>query len=359
MKITLIDPHLFSGFYRYNDSEKYNVHGYIIKFIKKYKPNIYITNKKEFSRVLEFFKDINEEIDQFNIFYPSFIKKSLYNQTDVLLFMNGGVYSDLLLFRKFDGLKMYHIMDPQYQARKLNKFLVNAGVEYLFGYNSYDKHSEFVRLMYPSFQDKIIGIPFGFTSEWKVITSFRERKNRAILSGTMETFENVRKSDYYERVIDYYNYFRTINNSMHEIRYLIDSNMSYYSDWLDAKINHWPEKDNYIHDIVCEFNKYKFFINDESLLNFCPIRTYEGISAGCVMLAHKATCYDEWGFKDNINCIMFENIEEIPNKIEYYLKNEKLLNTIQKNGLEFVRINYNHRSVADFLYKSIYNVYSK
>lgn len=357
MRITLIDPHVFSGFYMYNRGKKYNLHGYYIEFIKKYRPNIYITKAREYLRVRRFFKDINEEIDEFKVFYTSFSKKSLYSQTDVLIYMNGGVYSDSSLFKKFNGVKIYHIMDPQYLARKLNEFLVHAGVDYLFGYNSYDKYSEFVRLMYPSFQGRIIGIPFGFAPEWKVETPFEERRHKAILSGTMETFKAVRNSDYYNAVGDYFRFFSAKYNSMHEIRYMIDRDIPGYSHCVNSKILHWPSKDNFIEDIIGEFNKYKFFINDESLLNFCPIRTYEGIAAGCVMLAHEATCYDEWGFKDNQNCILFNKIEEIPEKIEYYLKNKRLLEKVQRDGLEYVRSNYNHVTIAKMLYSKIRGLY--
>jgi len=359
MRITLIDPHAFSGFYMYNRNRKYNLHGYYIEFIKKYRPSIYITKAREYFSVRKFFKEINEKIDEFKVFYTPLSKRSLYSQTDVLIFMNGGVYSDLSLFKKFNGIKFYHIMDSQYLARELNEFLAHAGVDYLFGYNSYDKHSEFVRLMYPSFQDRIIGIPFGFAPVWKVETPFEERRHKALLSGTMETFQAVRNSDYYSAVADYFRFFSSKYNSMHEIRYTIDRDIPTYSHYVDSKILHWPKKDNFIEDVIGEFNKYKFFINDESLLNFCPIRTYEGIAAGCVMLAHEATCYNEWGFKDNQNCIMFNKIEEIPEKVEYYLKNERSLEKIQKNGFEYVKTNYNHVAIAKMLYNRIKGLYSE
>jgi len=358
MRITVFDPHRLSEFYRYNRNRKYNVHGYYIEFIKKYRPSIYITRARDYLKVRKFFKEINEEIDEFKVFYTAFSKRSLYSQADVLVYMNGGVYSDLSLFKKFNGLKIYHIMDPQYLARELNEFLVHAGVDYLFGYNSYDKHSEFVRLMYPSFQDRIIGIPFGFAPVWKAEVPFEERRQKALLSGTMETFKAVRNSDYYSAVGDYFRFFSAKYNSMHEIRYIIDREIPSYSHCVDSKILHWPNKDNFIEDIIGEFNKYKFFINDESLLTFCPIRTYEGIAAGCVMLAHEATCYDQWGFKDDVNCITFDKIKDIIKKIDYYLGHETRLRRIQTNGYNFVTRNFNHKAIADMLYNKIERLYS-
>lgn len=383
MKITIIDPHHAIGDYRTDGSKKYFIHGWGVEFIKKYKPNIYITNIRQYLKIRKFFKDINENINDYIIYFAplskqpilrrfiknkkgtgefnisSFSRKSLYSNTDVLLYMNGGIYTDMSLFKEFNGLKIYHIMDPQYLARELGKYLDIAGIDYLLGYNSYDKHSDFVKLLYPGFENRIIGLPFGYGSMWNVITPFEKRKNKAILTGTMETFEYVKNSSYYEYVYDYYNYFNTKYNSMHEIRYIIDRDISYFSDCIDSKIHHWPKKDNFIKDVVAEFNKYKFFINDESLLNFCPIRTYEGIAAGCVMLAHDTTCYEEWGFKDGLNCIKFDRVEEIPEKIKYYLKNTKLLDKIRKNALDFVKCNYNHQSIADLLYEKIHNAYSK
>ncbi|MFC1896010.1 hypothetical protein ACFL0Q_05055, partial [Thermodesulfobacteriota bacterium] len=225
-RITLIDPHAFSGFYMYNRDIKYNLHGYYIEFIKKYRPNIYITKARDYYSVRRFFKEINEEIDGFKVFYTAFSKGSLYSQTDALIYMNGGVYSDSSLFKKFNGIKIYHIMDPQYLARELNEFLVHVGVDYLFGYNSYDKHSEFVKSMYPSFQDRIIGIPFGFAPVWTAMNLFKERRHKALLSGTMETFKAVRNSDYYDPVSDYFRFFSAQHNSMHETRYMIDRDIA-------------------------------------------------------------------------------------------------------------------------------------
>ena len=343
----------------YSGDIKYNLHGYYIEFIKKYKPSIYITKARDYFSVRRFFREINEEIDEFKVFCTGFSKRSLYSQTDVLVYMNGSVYSDLSLFQKFNGLKLYHIMDPQYFAREVNEFLVRAGVDFLFGYNSYDKHSEFVRLMYPSFQDRIIGIPFGFAPDWRVRVHFEERKHKAILSGTMETFNAVRNSDYCNAVCDYFRFFSAKYKSMHEIRYMIDRDIAAYSHCVDSKMLHWPKKDNFIEDIIGEFNKYKFFINDESLLNFCPIRTYEGIAAGCVMLAHDSSCYEEWGFKDEQNCIIINKINEIPDKIEYYRNNERLLKKIQRDGLGFVKSNYSHVAIASMLYDRIRGLYSE
>jgi len=212
--------------------------------------------------------------------------------------------------------------------------------------------------MYPSFENRIIGIPFGFDPAWSVVTPFEKRVGKAFLQGTMETFKSVKAEKYHDDVLDYFQYFHEQFNSMHETRYLIDRDVSRYADFIDSKIRHWPQKANFIHDIIVEFNKYKFFINDESLLNFCPIRTYEGIAAGCVMIAHAESCYEEWGFIDGENCIMFSNVEDIPSKISYYLENPEKLNVVQQNGRSFVADNYNHSAIADMLYDRIQSTYS-
>jgi len=358
LKITILNPHFHKSHFRNNKTTRYDIHGYYIEFIRKYKPSIYLSKKFYYSELCELFDDTGLNIDEFDINYPTMFQRSIFSNTDVLLDMNGGgivsTHPDYIqLYKKFNGLKIFHIMDPQYFAKELNAFLLKSGIDYLLGYNTYDKHSNFVRQIYPSFINKFIGIPFGYAPVWEKQIPFKRRKNMALLSGTMETFSRVKSSKYYKQVIDYYNFFHSSFNSMHEIRYLIDKNIEMYKKEIDSKINHWPEQNNYIEDIVGEFNKFRFFINDESLLNFCPIRTYEGIAAGCVLIAHEATCYKEWGFIDGKNCIMFNNINEIPDKIHYYIDNEELLKKINNNGYDLVTNNYNHKSIADKLYKAI------
>lgn len=342
--VALVDPHETLEYYRFG------AHNYIIEFLRKYRPHIYLSRFKDLFKLRQFLRDIGSQPNHYKIHYS---KNSLFECCNVLAYLNGGVHADASLFRDFPGLKIYHIMDPQYYARELNEFLMSTNIHYLMGYNSYDKHSDFARMMYPTFGGKILGIPFGFSSPWRMTVPFSERKDMAILSGTMETFEKVRIDKYYHAVKDYYDFFSNRFNSMHEIRYLIDRDIANYSGFVDNQIHHWPAKDNFKKDVVAEFNKYKYFINDESLLNFCPIRTYEGIAAGCVMIAHRASCFEEFGFVDGRNCLMFDDVNDIRKIIARYNLDRDGLSEIQRNGIEFVVTNYSHDKIADLIMTKI------
>ena len=253
-------------------------------------------------------------------------------------------------------------MDFHFNAYECNKFCQNVGIDYIMGYSRYDVNSEYFCKIFPNFIEKVIDIPFGYSKKWENTTPFSKRKNRCLGSGTIEPFDWLIKyypssAQNYEHYFDYF----TNYNCMHELRWLIDQKNNHFTDILDNRFhNKSIDHPNYIPDIVNLFNDYKLFINDESLLNFPPIRTYEGIAAGCVMVAHENGCYRDYGFEAQKNYIAFNkyDLSDLADKIRYYLFSAREeLEEIQKNGYNLVINRFNHKSVAKLMYEKIQKLY--
>ena len=50
----------------------------------------------------------------------------------------------------------------------------------------------------------------------------------------------------------------------------------------------------------------------------------------------------ELGFKDGKHLVIYRDMNDLRNKIKYYLKHEKEREAIAKNGMEFTRENHNN-----------------
>jgi hypothetical protein len=294
--------------------------------------------------------------------------KDLNKNTDVLFYpwgMGGALIRNAeieKIFRGFDGMKVFHLMDPQFRAYECNAMLEKVGMDFIMAYSRHDQHSEFFQKTYPKYMGKVIDIPFGFNEDWAVRRPFGERENKCLGAGTIELFDyspGIIKAR--ENLRNYLEFFGTNYHSTHELRYLVNKNAARYSDIIDCKFHDKSAgHKNYVDDVVGLFNNYKMFVNDESLLNFPPIRTYEGTAAGGVMVCHEDNCYKDYGFNDGMNCITFRKyaLDEMIEKIRYYLFDApEKLEAIQKRSVKFVRSRFNHASIADLMHSKLKEVF--
>lgn len=362
MRITIINPTSLISSFGY----QWKVHLYFAKLIQKYNPAIFLTDPKKYLALGLFCFKTNTKFSDFNIIATM---EGIKSNTEVLIYPWGiGDGNEKRLnrikqiFRCFDGMKVFHVMDPQYMAAQCNEMLETCGVDYIMGYNRHDRHSSFFRKMYPGYVGRVIDVPFGFNDDWKVRKPFYQRHNRCLGTGTIEPFESDIIENTKERLQDYLDYFGEDYHCMHELRYLANEAQEKYHDVIDCKFHDKNIKNqNYVRDVVGLFNDYKMFLNDESLLNFPPIRTYEGIAAGCVMVCNENSCYTDYGFQDKINCIMSKkyDLSDMVKKIRYYLfeKPEKL-EEIQKRSVKFVRSRFNHAAIADLMHSKLKEVFN-
>jgi len=260
--------------------------------------------------------------------------------------------------RRFHGLKVWHTMDFVFNAPKANKALEAGGVDAVMGYCNHGRHSDFFRAYYPRYSERVIPVPFGFARRFEYGTSLEQRIPKVVALGSVNPLDE--KGIPKEADVEAYVSFYSGAKWTHQWRRMLVEHCEEVSALVDSRLPHWPETKNPAYDAVAMLARYALFANDEGLMAFPPARTYEGIAAGCVMVANKHACFGDFGFRDGVNCILHErlSIEHFKEKVAYYLNYPGKLAEIAKAGTEFVRERYSHPVVAQGLSERLQSLIS-
>jgi len=88
--------------------------------------------------------------------------------------------------------------------------------------------------------------------------------------------------------------------------------------------------------MVDKINSYWIHFNI-NLANDINYRSFETIGCGTVLLTNRNYQYEELGFEDEKNCLMYDSIEELVSKLDLYHKNHDKLRNIGDNGFELAK----------------------
>ena len=86
-------------------------------------------------------------------------------------------------------------------------------------------------------------------------------------------------------------------------------------------------------EMVKRINSYKIHFNI-NLANDINCRSFETVGCGVVLITNYNPQYEELGFIDGENCIIYKTIQEMVDKLEYYKNNNSKLNFLAQRGLE-------------------------
>ena len=96
--------------------------------------------------------------------------------------------------------------------------------------------------------------------------------------------------------------------------------------------------------MVDKINSYWIHFN-LNLANDINYRSFETIGCGTVLLTNRNYQYEELGFQDEKNCLMYGSIDELIFKLNSYHKNYEKLKDIGNNGFELAKKHtYNDRA---------------
>lgn len=334
------------------------INGWILEFVKLYKPAIFISDIRYLPRLLYFFSKFHLNPLDYRFIFSL---KDLNATVDVLAGFNGFIYMERNKpVKGFNGLKIYHLMDYTYFPKLSGEILANAGVDFVLGYASHDRYCQFFQKNYQRYQGKVIPVPFGFAPRFREITPFRERENKVMALGSVNSFIDPEHTiSEFEELNQFF--LRQDEKFMHKFRRLLVENEKQLSDIMDSKLPHFPRVKDFSYDMADTFNQYKMFVSCESLQYFPPAKTFEGPASGAVLVCSDHPCFSDYGFEDGMNCIKHKqfDINDFRDRVLFYLKNPDKLEKIKKIGTQFVRDNYSHKKVAEYVYSKILEISDK
>ena len=109
---------------------------------------------------------------------------------------------------------------------------------------------------------------------------------------------------------------------------------------------------NYIQAI----NKSRICNISTNIFNSPNMKFTEFTACGSFVLSDKPDDFEELGFKDNYHLVLYKNIKDLRNKIEYYLKNKTEREAIAANGMNFTRKFHNNSKRIEILNKAFEEV---
>ena len=350
MKIALHNHHLQPSF---------EYHPYIQSLIESNEVCGVFISDRSFINLFKTFK--NKKISSFlaetkaNNLEIIFDINKLNSDYDVLIdlnFFTSNLDSSLpSSLKNFNGIKLFHIGDyfGYHQASQIHSRLKDIGVTALFGYCMHDRYCNFFKEFYPSYIDKVWGVPFGYSDRFKKHKDFDSRKDMAISVGSLNQLSNdqFKKNMFFEAITFFKN-----EKWFHRFREKLFSNRNELKEFVMCGIPDPYSKNNPRLDLVQAFNEYKFFVTCESIFNFPTAKVFEGTASGSVLLASKHPVYDEFGFLNDKNCILFEheNLDDLVDKISYYTQGDSVaLNQIAKESYSFTSQYFNSSIISKYI----------
>ena len=261
---------------------------------------------------------------------------------------------------KFNGIKIFHTGDYFWYrpASESNKLLEKIGVDHLFGYSMHDKYCEYFSKSFPKYHQKVWGIPFGFTSRFETSKTFKNRKSKAVAVGSVNPLRplNEKINNFQESA----NFFPD-ESWFHKFRRMLVLNKNILKDEVDSMLPEFPDIKDFKYDLVSKFNDYQMFVSCESIFNFPPAKTFEGMACMSTLICANLKCNTDLGLIDGVNCIMYTqyDLNNFKDKLNYYRFQEDKLREISQNGNLLVSKNYNQKRVAEIILATINEIYTK
>ena len=92
---------------------------------------------------------------------------------------------------------------------------------------------------------------------------------------------------------------------------------------------------------IKSINASKIVITSNNIFNSLSMKYTECLACGSFLLADRPEDFDELGYVNGKHLVLFKNLQDLKDKIKYFLKHEKEREQIAKEGMEFVRKNHN------------------
>jgi glycosyltransferase involved in cell wall biosynthesis len=112
---------------------------------------------------------------------------------------------------------------------------------------------------------------------------------------------------------------------------------SLVGDW-SSGIKHW--------DYARAINQSKIFVNCNGINNQVLMKYSEAMASGTMLLTNTPNNCNEFGFRPGKHFEVWDGIDELREKILYYLANEDERNEIAEVGMEYTREHFSAKRIA-------------
>jgi len=89
-------------------------------------------------------------------------------------------------------------------------------------------------------------------------------------------------------------------------------------------------------------NRSKIFVTSNNVFGSMSMKYTECMSCGTFLLADEPEDWELFGYKPGYHFVIYKDVNDLKDKIKYFLKNEKEREEIALNGMKFVREFHNH-----------------
>jgi hypothetical protein len=350
MKLVVQNPHFLS------DTRGTRVHDYVIELLIRFRPAVRIWPLDNLHRWFRFLRLKKLPLTGWTYVFS----ESDLRNYDVWLNFNGkamlGTRHDPMPWG-FNGLKLLHLMDYSYNPQEDEARARRLGVDYVFGYARHDQHCGFFRQMHPFLQGRVVPLPFGYLPRFRETIPFEKKENRCSVMGAVVPLASPSSQNPAE--VDYLTYFQG-KECAHEMRWLIRNHTKPLDEWIASFLPKPPETRSWSYDSALELNRHRFFLNDDSIMHYPPARTYEGLVCGSIMLAPREPVYDDFGFKDGENCLLFQpgKLDDMLRVLREAIKEPERTRALHDRTRIFAD-RFSHRNVGVGLYNQIELIWNR
>lgn len=335
MKIVVYNPHWYD--------RTAGIHDYIVEFLRAYRPAIQLSSTAEMLNWVKFL--IRKKLPLLGWQYL-FNENRVNNFDAWICFAGSSRSADVKIPDRFSGLKIYHLMDYVYRPEITNEVLIKGNVDYLLGYARHDQWCRMFRGVYPTFVNRVVPWPFGYSSRFKFQIPFDQRTNKCSVMGAVNLVSPAfEKKDVIAKYTEAYSGFTWA----HPLRQMIRENIEELDQWVESYLPGSGERTNLSYNSPEELNRFTLFFNDESVMGFPPARTFEGCACGAVMVAKEHPCYSDFGFINGVSCLMYkmDDPSEIKTALQQAVEHSELP-MIQGQSLKHME-KFSHKALGHSL----------
>jgi hypothetical protein len=218
--------------------------------------------------------------------------------------------------------------------------------------NNLSSNSVYFKKHFTYYKKEVLVLPFVYQDRFQNYTNFKQRKNKCFACGSLSIF-NKGEIEFHK---DWEEFFKI--DTYHPMRKEIYLNKEKYSNIIDSYINNHLGNNGlgeyYKFNLVEKFNEYKLFIAPEEVHGLPALSFVEGMASGSVFVGLNNAMYQDFGMVSGVHYIGYdETIEDMIEKVQYYLNNESELEKIYMNSYKFVIDNFNATTVTERFLENI------